>query len=177
MITYVCFCCKKEFKPKNKPSNLLRPFCSQSCAAKINGRDYIKRLKENKNCLFCSSILEKNINSFCNEECCLSYREEKYIKEWQNNSLSKVNLRSNSYIRNYLYKKQNNKCLICNINNVWNNKKLIFILDHIDGNYLNNTENNLRLICSNCDSQLDTYKAKNKGRGRSYRRKDCALAS
>jgi hypothetical protein len=44
------------------------------------------------------------------------------------------------------------------------------ILDHIDGNSSNNDITNLRLVCSNCDSQLPTYKSKNKGNGRHYRR-------
>ena len=44
----------------------------------------------------------------------------------------------------------------------WNGKQLIFVLDHIDGNADNNNRDNLRLICPNCDSQLDTFKSKNK---------------
>ncbi len=31
-------------------------------------------------------------------------------------------------------------------------------------------EENLSLICSNCDANLPTYKSKNKGNGRHYRR-------
>lgn len=46
---------------------------------------------------------------------------------------------------------------------VWNSKELHFILDHIDGDATNNTRNNLRLICPNCDSQLDIYKSRNIG--------------
>ena len=45
-------------------------------------------------------------------------------------------------------------------------------MDHIDGNSENNRLDNLRLICSNCDMQLPTYKAKNKGKGRKDRYKD-----
>lgn len=48
------------------------------------------------------------------------------------------------------------------------NKPLVFILDHIDGHANNNTRTNLRLICPNCDSQLDTYKSKNKNSDRIY---------
>ena len=57
---------------------------------------------------------------------------------------------------------QENKCAICKIDNIWNNKELIFVLDHIDGNAANNIRENYRCVCPNCDSQLDTYKSKNK---------------
>lgn len=44
----------------------------------------------------------------------------------------------------------------------WNGKPITFILDHVDGHANNNCRENLRLICPNCDSQLDTYKSRNK---------------
>lgn len=61
------------------------------------------------------------------------------------------------------------ECAICKTSE-WNNKPLILILDHIDGNSKNNFPSNLRLVCPNCDSQLSTYKNRNKGLGRAYRR-------
>jgi hypothetical protein len=66
--------------------------------------------------------------------------------------------------------KQSHKCEICGIGDFWNGKDLHFILDHIDGDASNDFEYNLRLICPNCDSQLDTYKSKNKNSARSHRK-------
>ena len=69
-----------------------------------------------------------------------------------------------------IIKEQNGVCAICGMPQEWNNKPLVFILDHIDGHASNNKRDNLRCICPNCDSQLDTYKSKNKCGERSYYR-------
>ena len=53
---------------------------------------------------------------------------------------------------------------------IWNSKSINFILDHINGDASDNSEENLRLICPNCDSQLDTYKSKNKNSARTHRK-------
>lgn len=60
-----------------------------------------------------------------------------------------------------------NKCSLCGIDgNDWNGKPIRLWVDHIDGYANNNSYSNFRLICPNCDSQLDTCRAKNKGKGR-----------
>lgn len=55
-------------------------------------------------------------------------------------------------------------CHICGIGPEWENKPMPLILDHINGRNNDHRLKNLRFICSNCDSQLDTYKSKNIGR-------------
>lgn len=54
------------------------------------------------------------------------------------------------------------KCALCGIGPEWMNAPMPLILDHINGINNDNRLMNLRFICSNCDSQLTTYKSKNK---------------
>jgi len=53
-----------------------------------------------------------------------------------------------------------NKCSECGLTE-WNGKSLNMELDHIDGNRTNHLITNLRMLCPNCHSQTDTYRAKN----------------
>lgn len=57
------------------------------------------------------------------------------------------------------YKKGNYspyKCSICGQQPQWNNKPLIMILDHINGNHRDDRLENLRWVCPNCNYQLET---------------------
>lgn len=54
------------------------------------------------------------------------------------------------------------KCACCGLEPIWNGKPLALILDHINGINNDNRLKNLRFVCSNCDSQLETYKSKNR---------------
>ena len=54
--------------------------------------------------------------------------------------------------------------------NMWNGKEINFVLDHIDGDASNSSRENVRLICPNCDSQLPTFKSRNKNSARNKRK-------
>lgn len=71
-------------------------------------------------------------------------------------------------VREFLIKRDGYKCVCCGIDK-WNGKEITLWTDHIDGNATNNHHSNFRLICPNCDSQSDTFGAKNYGKGRKSR--------
>lgn len=53
------------------------------------------------------------------------------------------------------------KCKICGSLPEWNNKKLVMVLDHINGISNDNRLENLRFLCPNCNSQQETFAGKN----------------
>ena len=53
------------------------------------------------------------------------------------------------------------ECEICGLKPFWQNKKLTLVLDHINGDKHDHRLKNLRLLCSNCNSQTDTFSWRN----------------
>ncbi len=131
-----------------------------------------KGIKDQKHyCQYCGKLIEFRgytaVHKFCDNICQGKFRTKQYternIKLFKEGKLSDI---SRSRIkRTMLRMGVEKKCAICGITE-WLGKPLPFVLDHIDGKASNNTPENLRLICSNCDSQSEHYKAKNKGSGR-----------
>ncbi len=96
-----------------------------------------------------------------------------YIEKWKNGLVDgmKGKYQISSHIVRYLHEKYNNKCAKCGWNevNIYTGK-IPLETEHIDGNYRNNTEENLILLCPNCHSLTPTYKGANKGNGRKERK-------
>ena len=54
------------------------------------------------------------------------------------------------------------ECSICGMPPIWREQPMSLILDHINGINNDNRLENLRFVCHNCDSQLPTYKSRNR---------------
>lgn len=125
-------------------------------------------------CLNCGKELlnySSGQKKYCSNPCQQEYQSKQKYEYFLTSpdEYQRANYSPKSF-KSFILQEQNNQCNICGCTTIWNNKPLIMILDHIDGNAANNTRQNLRCICSNCDSQLDTYKSKNKNGARSYYR-------
>ncbi len=112
------------------------------------------------NCRHCNIECARPRQIYCSNQCQLDYQnQQKYLK-------GALTHRSAKY---YLIRQSTPRCHICQ-NDTWMEKPIGLILDHIDGDHANNSIENLRLVCGNCDMQLPTYKSKNRGKGRAFRR-------
>lgn len=171
-----CTTCKRELiyaKRHNK-------FCSCGCAVSHNNVGRYRRgagsldivtvarlQRTQQACATCKKVM--TYTKYCSQECATEARRAasraKIIE-----SGSFIAARSKGPAKRYMLEKQGHNCAICK-NTTWQGQPIPLIMDHIDGDSGNNKINNIRLVCGNCDMQLPTYKNKNKGKGRAYRRK------
>ena len=143
-----CLCCGKEFHQ----SSVASKFCSRSCSAKYN--NILRGKKETRTReQFLRDMREK--------------KDEEIRIGLEDGTLTDSKRQTT---KSYLIRTRGHVCEICGTTE-WNGQPVPLVLDHIDGNSSNNLGTNLRLVCGNCDMQLPTYKSKNKGNGRAYRRK------
>ncbi|ARQ63260.1 HNH endonuclease [Mycobacteroides abscessus subsp. abscessus] len=123
-------------------------------------------------CLGCGAPLTKRSQKvYCGNACQALARRDVCTQLWLESGEAWVDSRRGHYIRAFLTEAQSDRCAICGGASSWQGSPLVFVLDHVDGNPANNCRDNLRLVCPNCDSQLPTYKSRNRGNGRSSRRR------
>lgn len=126
-----------------------------------------------KNCLNCGKELTSRQTKYCSNTCQKEYEHKQWIERWKAGKESGMSGKYgiSAHLKRYLFDKYERKCARCGwseINSFTNTLPLE--IEHIDGNYLNNTEDNLIVLCPNCHSLTATYKGANKGNGRKDRK-------
>lgn len=157
-----CKYCGKEIDWKHRVND----FCNHSCSASYNNQGICRNgisLPEHSYCLNCSKEITRG-NKYCNNICQSEFEHKEYIKRWKNNEESGIIGKDgiSNHIRRYLFKTYG-KCQCCGWNKVNPYTNLIPLqIHHIDGDCLNNKENNLQLLCPNCHSLTENFGSRNK---------------
>jgi hypothetical protein len=145
-------------------------FCTLKCAASYNNKISPKRIANLKHCKNCGRDFHNShsITLCCSPECAtkLRWKEhcEKIEKQGYFYPINHNKLVNSKSVRKYLIEKYGNKCFLCNLNaSDWHGSPLVLIVDHINGHANDWGISNIRLVCPNCDTQLPTFKARNKG--------------
>jgi len=128
--------------------------------------------KPRKKCLSCGKETPRPRYKYCSNACQIEYQYQSYIKKWKAgkvSGLTSIGIVS-KHIKRYLRRKFGNKCCLCGWSKI-NPKtgEVPLVAHHIDGNWRNNTESNLLLLCPNCDALSPTYAGLNRGSGRRSR--------
>ena len=120
-------------------------------------------------CLHCGDPVNRPGNTYCSNSCQQARSREQRAGAVRRTGDIKQGFNRAEGVRWYLTQRDGHRCSVCGIEE-WQGQPAPLVMDHIDGDASNWSDNNLRLVCGNCDMQLPTYKGKNKGRGRHQRR-------
>ncbi len=186
-----CKCCGSKI-PYDKRIN---EFCGHSCSAIHNNTGRVRKTKDEDldlkisrkkryqvvrddfgkpksvlitNCVNCNiemAELHGSKRKYCSLQCQQDFAMEQRFRDWYEFGKHF----ENKPIRNFLKIWKGYYCECCGISE-WNGKEITLEVEHIDGNSENSKPDNVCFLCPNCHSQTDTYKAKNMGNGRHFRR-------
>ena len=173
-------CSKKiEIKDGEKPSvTRQRNFCSKECRYKYQSE--LMRSKSIKSqsietcCLNCGKKLNKRQKKFCSNDCQNDYQYKQYISRWKAGLEDGIKglYQLSNYIIRYIKEKYHDQCCKCGWSKINpTTGKIPLEIHHKDGDYKNNCEDNLELLCPNCHSLTNTYKNSLGHKGRQGRNK------
>lgn len=161
-----CIYCKKKLSFTEDYK--YKKFCNSSCSLSFH-RPMIQKISKHphKHCFSCKKYIGRQEKNYCNREC---YFKDifmlKFLSWYYGEKFKEVKTIKEFLITIYGY-----KCSKCGINK-HNGKHIVLQLEHINGNALDNTKENVCLLCPNCHSQTPTYSGRNKGNGKRIWRKE-----
>lgn len=120
-------------------------------------------------CLNCGKefkVYASMTGKYCSNKCQQEHQYKEYIEKWKNHEIdgtTKHGFVVSKRIYRYMLERADYKCERCG----WcetneHHPTPPLQLHHIDGNCLNNKEENLIILCPNCHSLTDNYGSKNR---------------
>jgi hypothetical protein len=154
-----CLNCEKDFESLKSRK---RKYCGHSCRASHTNPQRNKNIRP---CRFCGSLFagRNSAHVYCSRRCNFEDKDKARDRQVIEGAAS------DHVVKKYLYKKYGHSCWECELTE-WRGVPIPLDMDHKDGNYENNTLDNVRLLCKNCHALTPTYGTRNKGNGRHVRR-------
>lgn len=136
-------------------------YCSPDCA-------HAHKKKPRGTCLSCRAALARYRQKYCSVRCQHRFQYQQKLRQLEDGKYRTTNFVC--FVRTYLIEKLGERCARCG----WAERhsktgRVPVEVEHIDGNSENNRPENLTLLCPNCHSLTDTFRALNRGRGRAKR--------
>ena len=156
-----CPKCGTEFENKTKWGT--RKFCSRSCSNSRERPDSVRQKISNS----VKTYVAKNGTAYDR----LTPEQfdtilEKSRETREQNFLSRpFEEISPTSIRRRIVLEQKGYCNKCGLNE-WQGEPIALELEHKDGDNQNNSRDNLECLCPNCHATTDTWRGRNKNRGR-----------
>lgn len=151
-------------------------FCNHSCSASFNNQGICRNEKtypDHSYCLNCGKEITRG-RKYCNNTCYAEHQRKEYIKHWKEGKETGIIGTDGiaTAIKVYLREKYHNSCQLCGWNQVNKFTGLVPLqIHHIDGDCMNNAEENLQLLCPNCHSLTENFGARNQNCTRIDKRK------
>lgn len=157
-----CPQCGNTFDPGR--GNGRQRFCSHSCAGKFNN---VGRKRTPNKCVFCQSDFIKRKVDYCSHKC----RQQHEIELWLAGKLDGNRTYTHAtFVRRGVEQRDGLVCSLCDIVASRPEVATVLQLDHIDGNWQNNSPSNVRLLCPTCHALTETWGARNMGNGRTWKK-------
>jgi 5-methylcytosine-specific restriction endonuclease McrA len=154
----LCKKCNSSFEVRKGFTN----FCSWICR---NGRPHTSETKDKiskKNLANWKSGVMDKIDYYALNNSPIKIERTKATWDRKSNAKylkgEKIHVQT---VRKIMLKKAEYRCSICNLSD-WLGLPITLELHHIDGINTNNEISNLQIVCPNCHSQTDNFRAKNK---------------
>lgn len=125
-------------------------------------------------CLNCGKTVASVEGKYCSNRCQKDYQYTAYIEDWKAGRASGLIAGEviSRHLRRYLNEKFGEQCSECG----WQKRHPLtgnvpLAVHHINGDWTDNREENLALLCPNCHALTETFQNLNRGKGRTYRRR------
>ena len=142
---------------------------TQILCREINSKETFNRGTAKKGvCKNCGKefILYQGTNGYyCCAKCQMEHQYKEWLENWKNGKEDGLSggFALSKRVRRYLFEKYDCKCQLCGWGEVNEHTGLVPLqVHHIDGNCLNNSEDNLQLLCPNCHSLTENFGSRNK---------------